>query len=188
MIKKVRKDNKSFHEKRTLVQTNFSQQNIDSFNRKVKRQKISEKLRFKIYRRDGFLCQYCRKSCPEIELSIDHIIPLAKGGSNESDNLTTACIQCNRGKSDELVIRENISNYSTQTIFIDNPFPQCNTISYKGIMDFLDSDNNIIFRAITVYRPNEKTVKLETIRPPNNEYSVVKLHSEQFKLGIGGIR
>lgn len=53
--------------------------------------------------RDGFKCRICGKSpanAPEITLHIDHIIPCAKGGTAEMENLQTLCSKCNLGKSD----------------------------------------------------------------------------------------
>ncbi len=59
---------------------------------------ISLKLRFEVFKRDNFTCQYCGRKTPEVILEIEHIIPLAKGGTDEFDNLTTSCFECNRGK------------------------------------------------------------------------------------------
>lgn len=55
--------------------------------------------RFVILERDKFTCQYCGRSAPDVKLEIDHIIPVSKGGSNESTNLLTCCKECNIGKS-----------------------------------------------------------------------------------------
>lgn len=65
----------------------------------VKRKTISKKLRFEVFKRDNFTCQYCGKTPPTVVLEIDHIQPLSKGGSDHEDNLLTACFDCNRGKS-----------------------------------------------------------------------------------------
>lgn len=62
---------------------------------------ISKKVRFEIFKRDGFTCQYCGRRPPEVVLECDHIDPRAHGGSNDPINLTTACADCNRGKSDK---------------------------------------------------------------------------------------
>lgn len=59
---------------------------------------ISKKLRFEVFKRDGFQCQYCGKSPPEAILEVDHIVPKKRGGKDEIDNLITACFDCNRGK------------------------------------------------------------------------------------------
>jgi len=65
-----------------------------------KRKSISKKLRFEIFKRDQFTCQYCGKNPPNAVLEIDHIEPVSKGGTNDEDNLLTSCFDCNRGKSD----------------------------------------------------------------------------------------
>ena len=64
-----------------------------------KRVTVSKKLRFEVFKRDNFTCQYCSAKPPKVPLEIDHIIPVCKGGDNNIDNLITACFDCNRGKS-----------------------------------------------------------------------------------------
>lgn len=64
---------------------------------------INYRTRFRVMRRDGFKCRICGASPatdPQVELHIDHIIPCAKGGSADIDNLQTLCSKCNLGKSD----------------------------------------------------------------------------------------
>lgn len=60
---------------------------------------MSQKVRFEVFKRDGFVCQYCGSHPPEIILEVDHITPVCEGGGNEIDNLVTSCFACNRGKS-----------------------------------------------------------------------------------------
>ena len=60
---------------------------------------ISKKLRFEVFKRDKFACNYCGKQAPNVVLEIDHIEPVSKGGTNEILNLITSCYDCNRGKS-----------------------------------------------------------------------------------------
>lgn len=64
----------------------------------AKRKTISKKTRFDVFKRDGFRCQYCGACPPGVLLHIDHITAVANGGSNETDNLLTACEPCNLGK------------------------------------------------------------------------------------------
>lgn len=59
---------------------------------------ISKKIRFEVFKRDGFICQYCGKTPPEAILEIDHINPKSKKGTNDINNLITSCFDCNRGK------------------------------------------------------------------------------------------
>lgn len=62
------------------------------------RTKLSKKMRFQVLQRDNFTCQYCGRSAPSVSLEVDHIVPVAKGGTNEMSNLVTACWECNIGK------------------------------------------------------------------------------------------
>jgi hypothetical protein len=59
---------------------------------------VSKRVRFDVFKRDGFSCQYCGSVPPEVVLEIDHLVPVAEGGGNEETNLITSCFACNRGK------------------------------------------------------------------------------------------
>jgi len=63
------------------------------------RKSFSKKLRFEVFKRDSFTCQYCGKVAPNVVLEVDHIEPVSKGGSNDLLNLITSCYDCNRGKT-----------------------------------------------------------------------------------------
>ena len=64
----------------------------------TKRIPLSKKIRFEIFKRDLFTCQYCGSTPPGVVLEVDHIKPVSKGGDNNTDNLLTSCFDCNRGK------------------------------------------------------------------------------------------
>jgi 5-methylcytosine-specific restriction endonuclease McrA len=64
------------------------------------REAIHASTRFEILKRDNFTCQYCGAKAPEVVLHVDHIHPVADGGTNELLNLIAACQSCNLGKSD----------------------------------------------------------------------------------------
>lgn len=64
------------------------------------RKSISVRTRFEVFKRDEFTCAYCGRKTPEVVLEVDHIVPVADGGSDDIINLTTACWECNSGKSD----------------------------------------------------------------------------------------
>lgn len=68
-------------------------------NTAATRKPLSKKLRFEVFKRDGFKCQYCGCTPNQSVLEVDHINPVALGGKNEMDNLIAACFDCNRGKS-----------------------------------------------------------------------------------------
>lgn len=59
---------------------------------------ISQHKRLAIYMRDGLACCYCGASCEEAKLTLDHIKPYSKGGSNHETNLVTCCHRCNSSR------------------------------------------------------------------------------------------
>lgn len=69
----------------------------------AKRKSISKKTRFDIFKRDSFSCQYCGAHPPATVLHVDHINPVANGGTNRQDNLITSCSDCNLGKGARLL-------------------------------------------------------------------------------------
>lgn len=51
-----------------------------------------------ILRRDGHKCLYCGRS--DIPLTVDHVLPLSRGGEDVWENLVCACVKCNNKKGD----------------------------------------------------------------------------------------
>ena len=77
----------------------------------AERKSISKKMRFEVFKKDKFTCQYCGRMAPDVVLEVDHITPVAEGGDNDILNLVTACKDCNRGKgkrilSDDVVVKK----------------------------------------------------------------------------------
>lgn len=65
---------------------------------RVERGKVSNKMRFSVYERDGYRCKICGRSGKFHDLEIDHIQPISKGGKSTYDNLQTLCRYCNKMK------------------------------------------------------------------------------------------
>ena len=97
---------------------------------RVERAKVSNKIRFSIYERDGYRCQKCHSSK---NLEIDHIIPISKGGKSVYDNLQTLCHDCNSRKSN--VIEKGVNtrynrnahicpNCEIELVLRDGPYGQ----------------------------------------------------------------
>jgi 5-methylcytosine-specific restriction endonuclease McrA len=55
-----------------------------------------------IYVRDNYRCQYCGGAFPSTELTWDHVVPKARGGRTEWENIVTCCVECNREKGGRL--------------------------------------------------------------------------------------
>ncbi len=51
-----------------------------------------------ILRRDGHRCQFCGRS--DLTLTIDHVMPISRGGEDSWENLVCACVKCNNRKGD----------------------------------------------------------------------------------------
>ena len=64
--------------------------------------RIRKSLRFAVFARDNFDCVYCRQVFPPPldgrGLTLDHVVPRCKGGSDRADNLVTACVRCNSAR------------------------------------------------------------------------------------------
>ena len=67
--------------------------------------KIGNKDKIYIFTRDNKKCFYCGKSLKYRQITLDHYLPLSKGGKNEVFNLVTCCRKCNKIKAD--IVPEN---------------------------------------------------------------------------------
>lgn len=74
------------------------------------RKPISKKLRFEVFKRDSFKCQYCGQEAPKVVLNCDHIHPVAEGGDNHITNLITSCFDCNSGKGARTLADDSVVN------------------------------------------------------------------------------
>ncbi len=74
-------------------------------NSRKERRPLTKELREFILSRDDYTCQMCGNTIydePNLLLEIDHIIPVAAGGTSDPENLQTLCWKCNRSKSSKL--------------------------------------------------------------------------------------
>lgn len=129
------------------------------------RKPISKKLRFEVLQRDGYVCRYCGHGAPSVVLHIDHVVPVAHGGTNELDNLVTACEACNNGKrasfhdsdlaeivrlkkrveelqEDILVLRHE------REMFKDQALPVAENIVHTFDLDLAPVDFNFLWEAV----------------------------------------
>lgn len=71
--------------------------------------------RYNIFKRDRSVCQYCKKSFPKNELSIDHVVPKSLGGKTTWENVVCCCLTCNRRKGSNF-LSETAMSLSTKPI------------------------------------------------------------------------
>ena len=60
--------------------------------------RIAHRVRPMIFKRDGKRCRHCGADGDDVRFHIDHVIPIARGGTNEPDNLQVLCQPCNQRK------------------------------------------------------------------------------------------
>jgi 5-methylcytosine-specific restriction endonuclease McrA len=84
-----------------------NQPEYNSSNKSYKRREVPFGRRKEIYTRDGYQCLRCGS---KEQLTIDHIVPVAKGGTNDFDNLQTLCRSCNCQK------QTTIADYRTEEL------------------------------------------------------------------------
>ncbi len=58
---------------------------------------VSKRTRFEVLRRDNHTCRYCHST--DNPLTIDHVVPVTLGGTDDPSNLVACCRDCNAGKS-----------------------------------------------------------------------------------------
>ena len=63
---------------------------------------FTQQERYEIYNRTEGHCGICGRFIPLGEYTVDHIIPLSKGGTNDLDNLQACCSFCNKAKDDSM--------------------------------------------------------------------------------------
>ncbi len=68
------------------------------------RRRISENIQRQVRKRAGGLCEYCHtiEKWQYVLFTIDHVIALSQGGTDDYENLALACFHCNRRKSDRI--------------------------------------------------------------------------------------
>jgi len=80
----------------------FSVQEQPTWQDRLSNRRVPDSMRATVLVRDGGRCRRCRRS---INLEMDHIVPVSKGGKTEELNLQTLCRRCNRAKCRKLVPR-----------------------------------------------------------------------------------
>ncbi|MFO7524189.1 MAG: HNH endonuclease [Ignavibacteriaceae bacterium] len=82
-----------------------------------------------ILRRDGYKCAYCGRG--DLPLTVDHIIPRARGGDDVWENLISACTKCNNKKGDRTPDEARMA-------LIYRPFKPNHVMFIKNVVGKLD--------------------------------------------------
>ena len=114
----------------------------------AKRKSINKGLRFDVFNRDDFTCQYCWRSAPEVKLQADHIVAVKNWWLNEIQNLITSCSCCNIGKSAKKLW--DVNEIKMQSKGIEDIVKKKETL--KKYYDILKEENNDPFYEIKIIR------------------------------------
>ncbi|MDE2425767.1 MAG: HNH endonuclease [Elusimicrobia bacterium] len=71
---------------------------LNLYSRKKKLIKFSRSI---IYRRDRGRCGYCNKRISLSASTLDHLIPVSKGGATNWSNVVNCCYSCNNSKGNK---------------------------------------------------------------------------------------
>jgi hypothetical protein len=80
----------------------FAEVEQPNYEDRSAKRRIPDPVRAEVLLRDGARCRRCRTA---VNLEVDHIIPVSKGGKTEDSNLQTLCRRCNRRKWKKLIAR-----------------------------------------------------------------------------------
>jgi hypothetical protein len=80
----------------------FAEFEKPTWEERLANRRVPDSLRAAVLVRDGGRCRKCRRS---VNLQIDHIVPVGRGGRTEESNLQILCRRCNQAKSRKLVPR-----------------------------------------------------------------------------------
>lgn len=88
------------------IQVDFGVEERDAFvprepqmSRRRRGAHVSDEKRLFVLKRDGYRCAYCPCDDPT-QMTVDHIHPRSRGGTNDLNNLACACGPCNNAKAD----------------------------------------------------------------------------------------
>ena len=85
---------------RKVNSSNFSMKlpSVISLKKYIPLKKRIPFTRFNLFLRDHFKCQYCDLKFKASELTFDHVVSRANGGSTNWNNVVSACFKCNNKK------------------------------------------------------------------------------------------
>ncbi|EOD00193.1 HNH endonuclease [Caldisalinibacter kiritimatiensis] len=144
--------------------------------------KLRNKDKLYIYYRDNKSCFYCGKSLKFKQITLDHFIPLSKGGTSDIFNVVTCCKKCNKLKADKMPgnYEDTILNLFLKTVDDDMIIGKGINISNKELKEELlkvdrleDLSDQFIFQNSTMrfYIKDNYVIKIVYLGGYENEYN-----------------
>ena len=88
-----------------------------------------------IFRRDNFSCQYCGCLLNARNATIDHVLPMSRGGGDSWENMVASCRDCNVRKS-------NRTPKEARMKMLNNPVSPC---GHALVMTILDEETKKVW-------------------------------------------
>ncbi|MGB3483994.1 MAG: HNH endonuclease [Mycobacterium sp.] len=127
---------------------------------------VSKRLRHEVLKRDNYTCRYCRSV--DSPLTIDHVIPVALGGTDEPTNLVAACRDCNAGKSSVPSDAALVADVTNDALRWAGAMKRAAEIEHGKRTDDIAFVGRFIenVQAILEADPNERTYCVPDLRSP----------------------
>lgn len=97
-FRQLKRRNTSLTKNNELLKQENNRLRLELENMKHYKLRVPNKTRHEVFKRDNYRCVECGATKAHTMLTIDHITPRSKGGSNDIDNLQVLCIKCNMEK------------------------------------------------------------------------------------------
>lgn len=103
---------------------------------------VTKRIRYEVLRRDNYTCHYCHSA--DKELTIDHVIPVALGGSDNPDNLVACCRDCNIGKTSTSPDEPLVSDVNAHALAFREALKQASNLTLEDIQNEEDYTESVL--------------------------------------------
>jgi len=137
---------------------------------------ISRRLRYEILKRDGHRCRYCGAAAPDVQLTIDHVVPVALGGDDSSSNLATACRDCNSGKSSTNPNDEQVAEVDALAELFRDAFRRASYADREISEQEFDAVDEMVCDFAEYWNEMARETNKRHPLPPETRGSIIRLH------------
>lgn len=91
-----------------------------------------------VFLRDDYTCQYCRTTLTSAECTLDHVVPVSKGGKTTWHNVVTSCRKCNNEKgNNESIVPETMPDQPDYWVLASNRQKKKPQVSHSSWLYYL---------------------------------------------------
>ena len=97
-------------------------------------------IRYKVFHRDKFTCQYCGRTPPEVTLEIGYKIPKSEGEDEDISNLVTVCHKCNINNKGKKITKNIFKANNLDIEYLEAEQRLAEMKKYKEIKEKLEEE------------------------------------------------